>query len=1578
MGRKFNFSHLSDRECERIINVIQRDFQLRRREQERLTKIEGELNEMSSKRSVLAKRKEFNEKCCILCCSSFNLLFNKKLPCRDCHFFVCRNCASWESQEKVWLCRVCEQQRVLYSQSCEWFYDHMKQRFKHFGSAKVLTTLYAAKKESDSENDSGYGPSPSVVSSDGLGKPSKSLFAVFSTKSAAEHTETASNAALVNKDEDLFDKGLEEVRQHIETVIEGFLGESLDSAPVDKPYSHPLYIHLLNDHHTQLVEAVTCLSQALYLALQKKPFENGITPTSAHANLKQVFQRITEEASELPKLEVHEDENIVGSRRSSSASISTNGGFSDLFTSYEELIATAIINKIVSKQQQQYKTETDSTDVPDSGQQTVEKKCCSPVAEMPSANINGTSVDIGTQSDINEAAITDTDSSKAVSTDKGLSESEENSEDDLEWARGLGKEQEPIEYVVEEQVEEITEAFTDSGEDEERTTEVYSLAESPITKTVVERDTNVPDLDVLYAWDLSDCRRVPFPELGVDIVAGGDYEDDEDYNDPGQKYSDITSWEDNWLFQKKKLPFGNLGFRRVTQYYDPLSMLIPNPSETVKTRVGSRDLDELSDLTERNSAGSPDLQSDSESEEESLSPKIEACPELLQLARNIVSEFGLIGKENSSERIVNENRVSPIKNQVSPSQFQVSPNKNQVSGNKDNLSDFQKQPLSLECPVPKPRRTVSPLPTKLQLSVPAYQSPSSRKPPTSNPRFVEEPDSVSIHEGKVARFLCSVYGSRPLDVAWFKDGDLLTNGDRYQICFMRGRHLLEIYDSETKDSGTYSCVVFNNEGQHWSDFTLKVKETSRAWNPPSFVEPLRVVEGAEGFLGRLRCTVSGYPEPRLVLYHNDQLLNVGGKVTVECEGYGEWLIEIQRLTPEDQGEYTVVAVNKQGRLSSRTMLNFSNLDETENKKEDINKPDFSCNRSENVTKQVVKNNSSSTCHVSQRTWPEKVAEKEKKDDNTENQDLSLNPKYHSVHPVHVPQRTWPERVAEKEKKDAMTKESKLCKENSSRKAHELTSENRNVENFENASEKGFFPGIDLHAPPRPGTIAEREHKKWMNAVPLANNPYTAENLSKRMNRKVSEAVIPTRPMTFQDFEKQMVVEEKPLNDGVTSSDCFSSSDDRCSQYKRDYYVNDLLKSTREKITQEKSTAVKKDKEPPVNYHMLDEPEETLNSLEETVCTSARKVFTLEDRIRKLEKEVQSATAAISDNELVQLEAKIAQTASQVAQSDRQVSQIEKNVVQTQNALQQSGPRRNSGNVRTPSSGTTSDHFQSPLSESQSEDGLHRGQSDDEEMSLPSVKDLASRFLAVSATTKPKPSPRNTGISKALMQEKPVVVVEKQEEKELSPTPRKNTSLATTKSNFKVLEEDVSVKKNILKVKEDKEKVKQSHSRVLQEEQSSSAASAPSPLLPLKDCLMVPDCGASIKRVHSLTARSMSKEFREKTFKHFPRSLNRPLSVSQNENHSKEDAQQDSRGSSPSMPPSPVPVIESSVDPTHGYTSDESTTSNNSLPRHRTRRRPARSILQRASFWERRLEQGLMSDNSVSEDFPQLEEEDVPH
>lgn len=72
----------------------------------------------------------------------------------------------------------------------------------------------------------------------------------------------------------------------------------------------------------------------------------------------------------------------------------------------------------------------------------------------------------------------------------------------------------------------------------------------------------------------------------------------------------------------------------------------------------------------------------------------------------------------------------------------------------------------------------------------------------------------------------------------------------------------------------------------------------------------------------------------------------------------------------------------------------------------------------------------------------------------------------------------------------------------------------------------------------------------------------------------------------------------------------------------------------------------------------------------------------------------------------------------------------------------------------------------------------------------------------------------------------------------------------------------------------------------------------------------------------------------------------------------------------------------SGDLTPGYASDESSTSSSlggggqrasSGGKRRPKTSGARGILQRTSYWERRVEQGLLSDSSVTEEFPPLQE-----
>uniref|UniRef100_A0A452TCQ4 RabBD domain-containing protein n=1 Tax=Ursus maritimus TaxID=29073 RepID=A0A452TCQ4_URSMA len=111
MGRKLDLSGLTDDETEHVLQVVQRDFNLRKKEEERLSEMKQRLAEEGSKCSILSKHQKFVEHCCMRCCSPFTFLVNTKRRCADCKFNVCKNCCSYQKHEKVWICYVCQQAR---------------------------------------------------------------------------------------------------------------------------------------------------------------------------------------------------------------------------------------------------------------------------------------------------------------------------------------------------------------------------------------------------------------------------------------------------------------------------------------------------------------------------------------------------------------------------------------------------------------------------------------------------------------------------------------------------------------------------------------------------------------------------------------------------------------------------------------------------------------------------------------------------------------------------------------------------------------------------------------------------------------------------------------------------------------------------------------------------------------------------------------------------------------------------------------------------------------------------------------------------------------------------------------------------------------------------------------------------------------------------------------------------------------------------------------------------------------------------------------------------------------------------
>ncbi|XP_069081671.1 melanophilin isoform X5 [Pleurodeles waltl] len=142
MGRKLDLSKLTDDEARHVWEVIQRDFDLRKKEEERLEDLKGKVEKESTKRELICNQAQLNETHCVHCLQPFKFLVNSKRQCLDCRFYSCKNCSRYNKKEQGWVCDACRVTRVVKIGSLEWFYEHVRTRFKRFGSAKVMRSLY--------------------------------------------------------------------------------------------------------------------------------------------------------------------------------------------------------------------------------------------------------------------------------------------------------------------------------------------------------------------------------------------------------------------------------------------------------------------------------------------------------------------------------------------------------------------------------------------------------------------------------------------------------------------------------------------------------------------------------------------------------------------------------------------------------------------------------------------------------------------------------------------------------------------------------------------------------------------------------------------------------------------------------------------------------------------------------------------------------------------------------------------------------------------------------------------------------------------------------------------------------------------------------------------------------------------------------------------------------------------------------------------------------------------------------------------------------------------------------------------
>uniref|UniRef100_A0A0K8S6A5 Ig-like domain-containing protein n=2 Tax=Lygus hesperus TaxID=30085 RepID=A0A0K8S6A5_LYGHE len=209
-------------------------------------------------------------------------------------------------------------------------------------------------------------------------------------------------------------------------------------------------------------------------------------------------------------------------------------------------------------------------------------------------------------------------------------------------------------------------------------------------------------------------------------------------------------------------------------------------------------------------------------------------------------------------------------------------------------------------PVEEERLKKSPSPPLKKIKV---QEQASAVPPYFTSTLVNS----SVEEGKRFTFQCRVTGNPVPDIVWEKDGIPIQNNPDYQVKFEDGLCSLTIEETFAEDTAKYTCRGHNDAGIAETSGYLSIFECEPEVEmiPPTFVTPLSLVNCDEGGKLELRCHVTGVPLPTVQWFHEDKCLDNDGGLLITFNN-GEAVLVKEEAAPQDEGQYSCLAVNQKG------------------------------------------------------------------------------------------------------------------------------------------------------------------------------------------------------------------------------------------------------------------------------------------------------------------------------------------------------------------------------------------------------------------------------------------------------------------------------------------------------------------------------------------------------------------------------------------------------------------------------------------------------------------------------------------
>ncbi|XP_069469053.1 synaptotagmin-like protein 4 [Ambystoma mexicanum] len=135
-----NLSFLSETERELILQVLQRDEELRIAEERRVRRLKNELLEIRRKGAKRGSQR-YTDRTCARCQEKLGRMGPKGNTCRSCNHLVCKDCRV-ACANGTWKCNVCIKEADLKKTTGDWFYDQKINRFANrLGSDLVRMSL---------------------------------------------------------------------------------------------------------------------------------------------------------------------------------------------------------------------------------------------------------------------------------------------------------------------------------------------------------------------------------------------------------------------------------------------------------------------------------------------------------------------------------------------------------------------------------------------------------------------------------------------------------------------------------------------------------------------------------------------------------------------------------------------------------------------------------------------------------------------------------------------------------------------------------------------------------------------------------------------------------------------------------------------------------------------------------------------------------------------------------------------------------------------------------------------------------------------------------------------------------------------------------------------------------------------------------------------------------------------------------------------------------------------------------------------------------------------------------------------